>query len=111
MNCSILVAPDVERSPVDEAMLMALVEFPFPFSYVRELFAEDLSSAIHRAPAPHAITSLHGVTSSMGPPLFDGGAKTDLGPDGSRTIAGSLVTKHAPGARNCHFGRVLDLFV
>jgi hypothetical protein len=30
-------APDVERSPVDEAMLMALAEFPFPFSSVREL--------------------------------------------------------------------------
>jgi hypothetical protein len=30
-------APDVERSPVDEAILMALAEFPFPFSSVREL--------------------------------------------------------------------------
>jgi hypothetical protein len=30
-------APDVERSPVDEAILTALVEFPFPFSSVREL--------------------------------------------------------------------------
>jgi hypothetical protein len=29
--------PDVERSPVDEAILMALAEFPFPFSSVREL--------------------------------------------------------------------------
>jgi hypothetical protein len=30
-------APDVERSPVDEAILMALAEFPFPFSSAREL--------------------------------------------------------------------------
>jgi hypothetical protein len=30
-------APDVERSPVDEAILMALAEFPFLFSSVREL--------------------------------------------------------------------------
>jgi hypothetical protein len=30
-------APDAERSPVDEAILMALSEFPFPFSFVREL--------------------------------------------------------------------------
>jgi hypothetical protein len=30
-------APDVERSPVDEAILTALAEFPFPFSSVREL--------------------------------------------------------------------------
>jgi hypothetical protein len=30
-------APDVERSPVDEAILTALAEFPFLFSYVREL--------------------------------------------------------------------------
>jgi hypothetical protein len=31
-------APDVERSPVDEAILMALAEFPFPFPFssVRE---------------------------------------------------------------------------
>jgi hypothetical protein len=30
-------APDVERSPVDEAILTALAEFPFPFSSVRDL--------------------------------------------------------------------------
>jgi hypothetical protein len=30
-------APDVERSPVDEAIFTVLAEFPFPFSYVREL--------------------------------------------------------------------------
>jgi hypothetical protein len=55
-------------------------------------FAEDLSSEIHRAPAlvSHAITSLHGATSSMGPPLFDGGTEADSGPDGNQTIAGPL---------------------
>jgi hypothetical protein len=30
-------APDVERSPVDEAILTALVAFPSPFASVREL--------------------------------------------------------------------------
>jgi hypothetical protein len=30
-------ALDVERSPVDEAILTDLAEFPFPFSSVREL--------------------------------------------------------------------------
>jgi hypothetical protein len=30
-------APDVERSPVGEAILTAFAEFPFPFSSVREL--------------------------------------------------------------------------
>jgi hypothetical protein len=30
-------APDLERNPVDEAILTALAEFPFPFSSVREL--------------------------------------------------------------------------
>jgi hypothetical protein len=30
-------APDMGRSPVDEAILTALAEFPFPFSSVREL--------------------------------------------------------------------------
>jgi hypothetical protein len=30
-------APDMERSPVDEAILTVLAEFPFPFSSVREL--------------------------------------------------------------------------
>jgi hypothetical protein len=30
-------APDVEHSPVDEAILTAPAEFPFPFSSVREL--------------------------------------------------------------------------
>jgi hypothetical protein len=30
-------APDVERSPVDEAKLTGLAEFPFPFSSVNEL--------------------------------------------------------------------------
>jgi hypothetical protein len=79
-------APDVGCSLVDEAILMDLAEFPF--SSVRE----DLSSEIHRAPAPapHAITSLHGAISSMGPPLLDGGTEADSGPDGNRTITGPL---------------------
>jgi hypothetical protein len=63
-------APDVERSPVDEAILTALAEFPFWF--VCELSRRICfpRSTVHRAPAPHAITSLHGATSSMGPQLL-----------------------------------------
>jgi hypothetical protein len=69
--------PDVERSPVDEAILRALAEFPFPFPFssVRELSWRICfpRSTVHRAPAPHVITLLHGATSSMGPPRFDSG--------------------------------------
>jgi hypothetical protein len=72
---------------------------------------EDLSSEIHRAPAAHAITSLYGATSSMGPQCFDSGTETDPGPDSNRTIAGPIGAKHAPVARHCHLGRVVDLFV
>jgi hypothetical protein len=75
-------APDVERSPIDEVILTALTEFPFlfrfPFSFssMRELSPRIClpKSTVHRAPAlalaPHPITSLHGVTSSMGPPFL-----------------------------------------
>jgi hypothetical protein len=74
---------------------------------------KDLSSEIHRAPAPapHAITQLHDATSSMARPLFDGGTEADLGPYGNRTIAGTLGAKHAPMAQHFHLGRVVDLFV
>jgi hypothetical protein len=45
-------APDVERSPVDEAILTALAEFPFPFPFspVRELSRRIclLRSTVHR---------------------------------------------------------------
>jgi hypothetical protein len=47
----------------------------------------------------------------MGPPRFDGVTETDSGPDGNRTIAGPLGAKHAPVARHCHLGRVVDLFI
>jgi hypothetical protein len=65
-------APDVRRSPVDEAILTALAEFPFPFSSVRELSRKVClpRSTVHHASAPHAITSLHGAISSMGSPLL-----------------------------------------
>jgi hypothetical protein len=72
-------APDVERSPVNEAMLTALCRISVSVFFCARAFAEDLSSEIHRAlaPAPHAIMSLHGATSSMGPSPFDGGTKAD----------------------------------
>jgi hypothetical protein len=51
-------APDVERSPVDEAILTALAEFPFPFSFVRELSRRIClpSSTVH--PHRHLTQSL-----------------------------------------------------
>jgi hypothetical protein len=55
-------APDVKRNPVDEAILTALAEFPFPFPFssVRELSRRIClpGPTVHRAPAPHTITSL-----------------------------------------------------
>jgi hypothetical protein len=43
-------APDVEHSPVDEAILTALAKFPFPFSSVRELLRRICRprSTVHR---------------------------------------------------------------
>jgi hypothetical protein len=64
----------VGRSSVNEVIFTALAEFPFPFSSVLELSRMIClpRSTVHRhrAPAPHAITSLHSATSSMGPPLL-----------------------------------------
>jgi hypothetical protein len=51
-------APDVERSPVDEAILTVLAEFPFPFSSVRE-FSRRIClprSTVH--PHRHLVQSL-----------------------------------------------------
>jgi hypothetical protein len=108
-------APDVERSPVDEAIFMAFAKFPF--SSVRKLSRRIClpRSTVHRAPCTGTGTSrnhfAHSAISSMDPPLFDGGAEADSSPDGNRTIAGPLGAKHAPVARHCHLGRVMDLFV
>jgi hypothetical protein len=41
---------------------------------------------------------------------FDGEIEEDSDPDVNRTIAGPLGAKHAPVARHCHLGRVVDLF-
>jgi hypothetical protein len=43
-------SPNVERSPVDEVVLTALAEFPFPFSSVRELSRRSClpRSTMHR---------------------------------------------------------------
>jgi hypothetical protein len=48
-------APDVEGSPVDEAILTALVGFPFPFSSVRELSRRIYlpRSTVHRTSCNH----------------------------------------------------------
>jgi hypothetical protein len=110
-------APDVEGSPVDEAILTTLAEFPFPFSSVRELSRRIClpRSTVHRAPCTgtsrNHFASLHRATSSMDPPRFDGGTEADSGPDGNQTITYPLRAKHAPVARHCHLGRVVDLSV
>jgi hypothetical protein len=51
-------APDLECSPVDEAIFTTLAEFPFPFSSVRELSRRIClpRSAMH--PHPHLTQSL-----------------------------------------------------
>jgi hypothetical protein len=53
-------APDVERSPVDEAILTTLAEFPFPFSSVRELSQRIClpRSTVHRHRYRHLTQSL-----------------------------------------------------
>jgi hypothetical protein len=57
-------APDVERSPVDEVILTALAEFPFPFlflfSSVRELSRRIClpRSTVHPHPHRHLTQSL-----------------------------------------------------
>jgi hypothetical protein len=100
-------APDVESRPVDEAILAALAEFPL--SSVRKLSRRIClpRSTVH--PHPHLTQSLRfRCDISDGSPTFDGGTEADLGPDGNRTIAGLLSAKHAPVARYCHLGRIMD---
>jgi hypothetical protein len=105
-------APDVEHSPVDKAILTALPEFPFLFSSVRELLRGIClpRSIVHRH--EHLTQSLRFTVRHLRwVPHFDGGTEANSGPDGNRTIAGPLGAKHAPVARHCHLGRVVDLFV
>jgi hypothetical protein len=109
-------APDVEDSPVDEAILTALAEFPlpflFPFSPVREL---SRRICLPRSTGTSTGTSRNHFASQFnlfdGYPTFDGGTEADSGPDGNRTIAGPLGARHAPVERHCHLGRVVDSFV
>jgi hypothetical protein len=111
-------APDVERSPVDEAMLTALAEFPFPFPFssVCELSRKIClpRSTVHPHPHRNLTQSLRFSSRCNifdGSPTFDPGTEADSGPDGNRTIADPLGAKHAPMARYCHLGLVVDLFV
>jgi hypothetical protein len=111
-------APDMERSPVNEAIFTPLAEFPFPFPFssVRELLRRIClpRSTVHPHWHRHLTQSLR-FTSPCdifdGSPTFDGGTEVESGPDGNRTIAGPLGAKHALMARHCHLGRVVDLFV
>jgi hypothetical protein len=99
-------APDVEPSPVDEAIFTVLAEFSFPFPF--RLCASFRGGSVFRDPpctstgistgtntgtSRNHFDSLHRATSSMGPPRFDRGTEADSGPDGNRTIAGPLGAK------------------
>jgi hypothetical protein len=114
--------PDVECSPVDEAILTTLAEFPFPFPFrfpfssVRELswMIYLPRSTVHRAPCTGAGTDTGTSRNHFASrcDIFDGSqlltaegnrteqnrTKADSGPDGNRTIAGPLGAKHAPVA-------------
>jgi hypothetical protein len=91
-------------------ILTALPESPFPF----RLCTSFREGSVFRDP-PCTGTSRNHVASRCGifygSPTFDGGTEADSGPDGNRTITRPLSAKHAPVARHCHLGRVVDLFV
>jgi hypothetical protein len=103
-------ALDVERSPVNETILRILPEFPF--SSVHELSRRIClpRSTLHRQ---RHLTNHFASRCDIfdGCPTFDGETEADSGPDGNQTIAGPLGAKHAPVARHCHLGRVVNLFV
>jgi hypothetical protein len=98
-------APDVERSPVDEVILTALAEFPFPFSSVRAPSRRVClpRSTVHQH--RHLTQSLRFTVRHLRwVPTFDSRTEADSGPDGNRTIESPLGAKHAPVARHCHLG-------
>jgi hypothetical protein len=101
-------APDVERSPVDEAIFTAPAKFPFPFSSVHKL-SQRICLPRSTATSRNHFTSPCDIFDWF--PTFDGGTEADSSPNDNRTIAGPLGAKHAPMARQCHLGRVVNLFV
>jgi hypothetical protein len=89
-------APDVERSLVNEAILTALAEFPFPFSSVRELSRRICLPRSTVRPHPTGTSRNHFASpcdTFDGSHTFDGGTEADSGPDGNRTIASPLGAK------------------
>jgi hypothetical protein len=105
-------APNMERSPVDEAILTALAEFPFPF----RLCASFRGGYVFRDPpcTRTRISRNHfGSRCDIfdGSHTFDGGIEADSGTDGNQTIADPLSAEHAPVARRCHLVPGVDLFV
>jgi hypothetical protein len=100
-------APDVEHSLVDEVILAALAEFPFPFSSVCELSRRIClpRSTVHW----HLTQSLRFTVRHLRwLPQLLAASEADSGPDGNRIIADPLGAKHAPVARHCHLGGVVD---
>jgi hypothetical protein len=103
-------APDVERSSIDEAIPTALAEFPF--SSVRELSRRICLPRFTMHWHRHLTQSFRFTVRHLRwAPTFDGGTEVDSSPDGNRTFEGPLGAKHAPVARHCYLGRVVDLFV
>jgi hypothetical protein len=71
-------APDVEHSLVDEAILTALVEFPF--SSMREL-SQRIGLSRSTGTSRNHFASRCDIFD--GSPTFDGGTEADSGPDGN----------------------------
>jgi hypothetical protein len=112
-------ASDVECSPVNEAILTALAEFPFPFSFssVRELSRRIClpRSTVHphrhwhltqsfRFTVRHIRWVSHLLTAEQ-KQIRVQMAITLL------QVLSVQSAKHAPMARHCHLGRVVDLLI
>jgi hypothetical protein len=95
-----------------------LLNFRFRFRFRFDLCASFRGGPVFRDPpctGTSTGTSRNHFASRCdifdGFPTFDGGTEADSGPDGNRTIVDLLGAKHAPVARHCHLGRVVDLVV
>jgi hypothetical protein len=99
-----------------------LLNFRFCFRFLFRLCASFRGGSVFRDPPSTGTGTGTGTGTSRnhfaprcnifnGSPTFDGGTEVNSGPDDNRTIAGPLSAKHAPVARHCHLGRVVDLFV
>jgi hypothetical protein len=107
-------APGVERNLSMRQYSRLLPNFRFHFCF-RLCASLRRGSVFRDPPCTGTCTSRNHFASPCD--IFDeshtfgGGTEADSGPDGNRTLVGPLDAKHAPVARHCHHGRVVDLFV